>query len=261
MNQHEFYTYAYLREDGTPYYIGKGKNDRAYKSHGRIPVPPRNRILFLKKGVSEEDAFKHEIYMIAIFGRKNMGTGILLNFTDGGEGGSGLVFSQESKDKCKARRLAFLETLSEEEREIENQKIAKGVSLYWAELEEEKKKERVQAISDAMNSRQPEEIDEWKRNISETQQNRTEEEKAEVRKRISEGTKIGRDKMTKEETRSMVENQQLSLLLRTDEEKQASRDKRLATLKETFQERGYYDNGFPNTGKNWYNNALIKNKL
>lgn len=93
-----YYTYAYLREDGTPYYIGKGKDNRAFKEH-LVKVPPKDRILFLKTGLTEEEAFRHEIYMIAVLGRKDIGTGILWNFTDGGEGTTGRVTSTETKQK------------------------------------------------------------------------------------------------------------------------------------------------------------------
>jgi hypothetical protein len=85
----DYYTYAYLREDGTPYYIGKGRGDRCYSTAGRKmhrrPID-KNRILILKKNLTEEEAFKHEIYMISVFGRKDNGTGILRNLTNGGEG-------------------------------------------------------------------------------------------------------------------------------------------------------------------------------
>lgn len=98
VNPNRFYTYAYLREDKTPYYVGKGVRGRLYaKNHGKIPVPNKNRIIFLKKNLSEEEAFKHEKYMIAVFGRKNLGTGILLNMTDGGEGATGNRHSEKSK--------------------------------------------------------------------------------------------------------------------------------------------------------------------
>jgi hypothetical protein len=94
-----FYTYAYLRKsDRTPYYIGKGQKDRAFRDHGKIPVPEdRNRIIFLKENITEKEAFKHEIYMIAVFGRKDLGTGILLNMTNGGEGFSGC--SEEERER------------------------------------------------------------------------------------------------------------------------------------------------------------------
>lgn len=95
-----FYTYAYLRVNRTPYYIGKGCNGRAYKDHGYIPVPKdKSKIIFLKVNLTEEDAFQHEEYMIAVFGRKDLGTGILLNRTNGGEGSSGYIATEETKQK------------------------------------------------------------------------------------------------------------------------------------------------------------------
>ena len=82
-----YYTYAYLREDRTPYYIGKGQGKRIYSKNRRIKPPKdKSRIIFLKQNLTEEEAFKHEIYMIDVFGRKDLGTGILHNMTDGGEG-------------------------------------------------------------------------------------------------------------------------------------------------------------------------------
>ena len=85
-----FYTYAYLRKDGSPYYIGKGTRYRAWNRNpeDRVKAPrDKSRILILKKFEDESDALKHEIYMIAVLGRKIDG-GILINMTPGGESGS-----------------------------------------------------------------------------------------------------------------------------------------------------------------------------
>ncbi len=100
-NPYRFYTYAYLREDRTPYYIGKGSGCRIHRKKGRPCSKPKDksRIIFLKQNLTEEDAFKHEIYMIAVLGRKDLGTGILYNRTNGGEGVSGNIPSEDSKNK------------------------------------------------------------------------------------------------------------------------------------------------------------------
>ena len=103
-----FYTYLWLREDGTPYYVGKGSGSRAYTSwaHGVHKPAYKNRIL-VQEFPTEKDAFAAEIFLIAYYGRLDLGTGCLRNLTDGGEGPSGVKFpsqkgvirTQEQKDR------------------------------------------------------------------------------------------------------------------------------------------------------------------
>lgn len=89
MTHKKYYTYAYLRKDRTPYYIGKGQKKRMYLPHwrGRGNFTPKNksRIIVLKYFDEEYEAFKHEKYMISVFGRKDLETGILINLTEGGD--------------------------------------------------------------------------------------------------------------------------------------------------------------------------------
>jgi len=107
----DYYTYAYLREDKTPYYIGKGRGRRIHCTQRTIK-PPKDKslILFLKKGLTEAEAFKHEIYMIFVLGRKDLGTGILRNRTNGGDGASGHIKSEEAREKISVANSGKIRT-------------------------------------------------------------------------------------------------------------------------------------------------------
>ena len=98
-----YYVYAYLRQDGTPYYIGKGIGQRAWKHVKQdITHPPKdtNRIVLLKEQLNEIDAFDLEKQLISQYGRIDTCTGILRNRTNGGDGTGGIIRTRITCNKC-----------------------------------------------------------------------------------------------------------------------------------------------------------------
>ncbi len=111
-----FYVYVYRdprpTKNNQPVYVGKGTGDRdlSHWSRGSHNKPFQDFIAHLKvRGLVapcervfetevEAEAFAKEIELIALYGRRNTGTGTLFNLTDGGEGASGTIRTEAHKE-------------------------------------------------------------------------------------------------------------------------------------------------------------------
>lgn len=108
--------YAYIYRDPSranePIYIGKGSGRRAWAHlkpiKRRHPFTQRLNKMIRENvqpdievidAIDEDHAFFLEKCLIAVIGRKDLGKGPLLNRTDGGEGDSGKIISDETRRK------------------------------------------------------------------------------------------------------------------------------------------------------------------
>jgi len=108
------YVYRHIRLDkNEPFYIGIGNDNegeyrRANYKFGRnnlwnkISKKYGFKVDIIIDDLTWEQACEKEKELISLYGRINLNNGILCNFTDGGEGVTGVIFSQERLAKMSA---------------------------------------------------------------------------------------------------------------------------------------------------------------
>ena len=107
--------YRHRRNDTNEiFYIGIGKTIKRASSKrnrniywNRIVNKYSYSIEIIANELTYEDACELEVFLISEYGRKDLGTGLLVNMTDGGEGIKGFKHSEEFKEKMKTSNNGF----------------------------------------------------------------------------------------------------------------------------------------------------------
>lgn len=91
MENNNYVVYRHLKPNGEVFYVGMGKPYRPFYKHNRsifwnnIVEKYGYKVEVLQQNLDLESAIELEMFLIQLYGRKDLGTGILVNLTDGGD--------------------------------------------------------------------------------------------------------------------------------------------------------------------------------
>jgi len=129
------YLYKHTRLDTNEvFYIGIGTQDnykRASQLHNRntywknIVKKCGWKVDIICDNLTWEEACKKEKHFILKYGRIDLGTGKLVNLTEGGDGGFGRKVSEETKQKMSKSHKGILQS---DERKQKTSEVMKGVN-------------------------------------------------------------------------------------------------------------------------------------
>lgn len=111
------YVYTYTRLDKNEvFYVGIGSDSKYKRAKNKslrtdyfkkIINKSEYRLNIVFDNLSWEKACEKEIELIALYGRKDLGKGTLINFTDGGEGTHGYDYPEELREIRRKARLGY----------------------------------------------------------------------------------------------------------------------------------------------------------